>query len=75
MRKRKRGELPRMIVDKRMCIRVAEGDEEVSRPTTVYHCATCCATPDTFSGKLRFEGLAVPVCEDHDPPQQMVAYS
>jgi hypothetical protein len=73
VRKRKYGELPRMILDKAMCIRVADGDEEVSRPTTVYHCAPCCATPSTFSGKVRFEGSPVPVCEDHEPALPMVS--
>jgi hypothetical protein len=73
MRKRKSGQLPRMILDRDMCIRVADGDDEVSRPTTVYHCAVCCSNPDTFSGKLRFEGSHVPVCEDHEPALPMEA--
>jgi hypothetical protein len=72
VRKRKKGELPRMILDRQMCLRVAEGDEDFALPTQPYHCPVCSVRPDKFSGKLRFQGREVPVCEDHDPPVLMV---
>lgn len=64
MRKRKRGDLPRMIVDRAMCIRVADGDEQAAKPTTPYHCPICCADPTTFSGRLRYEGEPPPTCDE-----------
>lgn len=69
MGKRKPGQLPRMILDKKMCLRIAEGDEEWARPSEPYHCPQC----RKFSGKLRFEGKPVPMCEDHEPAVAMVS--
>ena len=71
MRKRKRGALPRMILDREMCLRVADGDEEVALPTTPYYCPVCCQNPSTYSAKVRYGEGRIPVCEDHDPPLEM----
>lgn len=70
MRKRKRGALPRMILDRKMCLRVAEGDEMFALPTTPYHCPVC--PKSAYSGKVRYEGRDVPKCEDHEPAVEMV---
>lgn len=71
MPKRKRGQLPRMILDRELCLRVADGDEDFALPTTAYHCPVCCERPETFSGKVRYGNKATPECEDHDPPIAM----
>jgi hypothetical protein len=70
VRRRKRGELPRMILDKKMCLRVEAGDEQWAEPTTPHYCPLCGTRK--FSGKLRYGDGPVPTCDDHDPVQVMV---
>ena len=60
-----------MIIDYLRCVHVERGDESLAGPTVPYHCPECCLTTSTFSGKLKFSGSPIPVCEDHDPPIQM----
>jgi hypothetical protein len=63
-----------MIVDWNMCIRVADGDEAVARASVPYRCPECSMDPETYSGKVRFEGDPVPQCvdPDHKVPVSMV---
>jgi hypothetical protein len=65
-----------MIIDYDKCIRVPPEDATAARESTPYRCPSCARlghnlTPQSNSGKLRFVGDRVPLCEDHSPALEM----
>ena len=69
-----------MILDFKKCLRVPLEDTGLERETVPHRCPVCATggrnlTPQTFSGKLRFVGGPLPICEDHDEPVSMVPVS
>ena len=65
-----------MIVDYDKCIRVPPEDASFARESQPYRCPACATsghnlTPQTFSGRLRFAGDRIPLCEDHSPAIEM----
>jgi hypothetical protein len=69
-----------MIVDYAKCIRVPPEDASYARESTPYRCPACASaslrtnlTKQTVSGRLRFAGDRIPLCEDHSPAIEMEA--
>lgn len=67
-----------MIIDYAKCVRVPPGEEWYARTSIPYRCPECAVildgrilTPQTRSGRLRFDGDPIPKCEDHATPVEM----
>lgn len=62
---RKPGQLPKMILDWNMCIRVESGEADLAGESIPYSCKRC-LTKNKQNGILRLAGHAIPTCDSHE---------